>query len=222
MHPSKHKVMEIQIGKTLDSLRRNGMDAQYVEFTHEVPDAVRELLREGETVAVGGSETLFETGVLDLLRNGNYRFLDRYAPELNNEQRHQVFRDSFFADTYLMSTNAVTMKGELYNVDGTGNRVAALLYGPKSVIIVAGYNKIVPNIKAAVQYVKRVSAPANVARLNRQTYCAAAGVCMGVEGDDPQSGCSAEDRICCGYVISAQQQQRGRIKVILVGEELGF
>lgn len=111
------------------------------------------------------------------------------------------------------SANAITENGELYNVDGNSNRVAALVYGPDSVIVVAGYNKIVPDIDAAVQRVKKVAAPINAVRLHCETPCAKVGECM---------NCHSEGRICCNYVVSAQQRHKNRIKVVLVGEELGF
>ena len=119
----------------------------------------------------------------------------------------------FFADCYLTSCNAVTEQGELYNVDGNANRVAAMTYGPKSVICVVGYNKIVPNLEAAVARVEQVAAPANAVRLHRKTPCTVTGRC---------EDCHSPDRICCTTVIHRQQRVPGRIKVILVGEELGY
>ena len=112
-----------------------------------------------------------------------------------------------------MSSNAVTEEGELYNVDGNSNRVAALAYGPDSVIVVAGCNKIVPDIAAAVERVKKIAAPVNATRLHCSTPCAKTGECM---------NCHSDGRICCNYLVSAQQRHQDRIKVILVGEELGY
>lgn len=216
------RIMELQIGKTIENLKKNNMDAYFVKTKGEVADKVAELLHEGDTVAVGGSVTLNETGVMALIRSGKYHFLDRYAPGLTAEQTRRIFIASFSADAYLCSANAVTMNGELYNVDGNSNRVAAICYGPSSVIIVAGYNKIVPDLDAAIRHVKQFAAPANAARLNCKTYCAAAGVCMGLDGDEMTGGCESDKRICCNYVVSAHQRVPGRIKVILVGETLGY
>ena len=153
MKGAKQKIMEIQIAKTIENLKQNNMSAYYVHSKNQVKDMVASLMHQGDTVAVGGSETLSQTGVLEMLRNGKYRFLDRYNPDLDDEQRRQIFIDSFSADVYLTSSNAVTMKGELYNVDGNSNRVAAICFGPKSVIMVVGCNKIVPDINAAITYV---------------------------------------------------------------------
>lgn len=218
----KRAVLQKQAGRTLEALRKNNMGAQYVPTAKEAADKVLALLHEGDTVAVGGSETLAQLGIIDRLRQGAYRFLDRYAPGLDDAGRRRIFLESFDADAYLLSANAITMQGELYNVDGRGNRVSALIYGPRRVIVVAGINKIVPDLDAAVSYVKRVSAPANAKRLNCDTPCAASGVCAGLRAGRVTAGCASDDRICCSYVVSAMQREPGRIQVILVGEELGY
>ena len=208
--------------RTAEALRKNNMDAYCVATKEEVPALVESLLSEGDTVAFGGSVTLNETGVMDLLRGGKYHVLDRYAEGLTRPQVEEIFRQSFFADAYFSSSNAVTERGELYNVDGNSNRVAALCYGPKSVILVVGENKIVADLTEAEKRVKKVAAPLNTKRLNCATYCKETGVCMGVEGDFCTDGCASPARICCTYVTMGYQRVAGRIKVILVGEELGF
>lgn len=222
MDAARKAVMKRQAEKTMENLRKNRMEAYYVDTAAEVPAQVEALMHKGDVAAVGGSVTLAQTGVLDLLRSGRYRFLDRYAPGLDAEQVRRIFLDSFSADVYLASANAVTMNGELYNVDGNSNRVAAICYGPRSVILVVGCNKIVPDLDAAVRYVKQVSAPANAVRLHCSTYCAAAGACQELEKDGMTDGCGTDARICCNYVVSARQREAGRIKVILVGEPLGY
>ena len=157
--------------------------------------------------------TLFETGIIDLLRSGSYKFLDRYQQGLSPDDIMNIYRQSFCADAYLVSSNAITENGELYNVDGNSNRVAAMLYGPKSVIVVAGYNKIVKDIEAAKARLEEVAAPANCVRLNMGTPCTTAGKCC---------HCNSEGKICCDTVIMGRQRTKDRIKVILVGEELGY
>ncbi|MGI6122685.1 MAG: lactate utilization protein [Acetivibrionales bacterium] len=206
-------ILNKQVERTMDNLVRNNMTALYVETKDEVIGKVSEFINEGDLVAVGGSVTLFETGVIDHLRSGRYSFLDRYMEDLSRTQLEEIYRKSFFADTYLTSTNAITEDGELYNVDGNGNRVAAMIYGPKSVIVVAGVNKIVKNIDEAIERVRRIAAPANSTRLERDTPCVKTGYCV---------DCKKEDRICCSYTIFGQQRQKDRIKVILVGESLGY
>lgn len=206
-------VMMKRIERTMENLRKNRMQAWYVDSGKEVVPLLKTLMKEGSTVAVGGSMTLFETGIIDHLRSGRYIFFDRYAEGLTPEQITEVHRKAFSADYYLTSTNAVTEKGELFNVDGRGNRVAAMIYGPDNVIVIAGRNKIVTDLDEAVDRLKQVAAPANAVRLSRRTPCVAAGFCQ---------DCRSEDRICSDYVVFRQQTVPDRIKVILVGEELGY
>lgn len=197
------------------------MAADYVPTKAQVVPLVESLLSERDTVAVGGSVTLKETGVMDLLRTGKYTFYDRYAEGLTNEQKKDIFLKSFGVDVYFSSSNAITEQGELYNVDGTGNRIAAIAYGPQRVIIVAGVNKIVADIDEAVRRVKTCAAPPNAKRLNFETYCMHAGECMKANGTMTE-GCATDARICCSYLISGFQRVKNRIHVILVGEECGY
>lgn len=216
--------MEERIARTMEALRANRMEAYYVETKEEAAGQAAALLREGDVIAAGGSITLGETGIREMLRRGPYRFLDRDRAGLSREQVEEIYREAFRADAYLCSANAITERGELYNVDGNSNRVAAILYGPKSVIVVAGCNKIVPDLAAAVHRVKTQAAPKNCARLSCAAFCREAGECVSLRQDSPEmpEGCQSEARICCNYVVSAYQRQRGRIKVILVGEPLGY
>lgn len=206
-------VREKKIEKVIENLERNNMNGYYVKSKEEVIEKIEELIGEGQVVGCGGSMTLFECGVIDHLRSGRYEFLDRYKEGLSREEIKNVFRQSFFADAYVSSTNALTEDGELYNVDGTGNRVAAMIYGPDKVIVVCGYNKIVKNVHEAIERNKSISAPANAIRLNRKTPCAKVGYCM---------ECKSEERICCEYTLIKRQIVKGRIHVIIIGEEAGY
>lgn len=217
----REAVSRRQAERVMERLQKNRMEAYYVATKDEVPALVASLLHDGDTVAVGGSMTLRETGVIDLLRSGRYRFLDRDAPGLSPEQVRQVFIDSFSADAYLCSANAVTLHGEIYNVDGNSNRIAAIAYGPSSVILVVGCNKIVRDLDEAAARVKRLAAPTNAVRLHCATYCASSGVCQQIDGP-MTAGCASDARICCNYLVCAQQRQAGRLKVILVGESVGY
>ena len=223
MNDNKKKIVEMRIAKTVEALKKNGMKAMYAPTRKEAIEQVAEYLEEGQLVTCGGSVTLEECGIMNLLRSGLYEFLDRSAPGTTPDKVEEIYRMAFCADANLTSSNAITEQGELFNVDGNCNRVAAMLFGPKSVIVVAGYNKIVANLEEAVLRLKKVAAPANCIRLNRDTYCAHAGECKGVCGSMTE-GCSSPDRICAGYTVIAKQQPKyaGRIKVILVGEELGY
>lgn len=206
-------VMEQKIKRTMENLEKNNMDAFYVKDEQALLKLIEEVINDGDTVAVGGSMTLFETGVIQFLRSGKFKFLDRYKEGLTPLEIKDVFRKSFFADAYFTSSNAVTEKGELYNVDNTGNRVAAMLYGPDKVIVIVGVNKIVKDLEDAVKRNKELSAPANCKRLNRKTPCAEIGYCM---------DCKSGDRLCNDYVLIKRQIVKGRIKVIIVGKELGY
>lgn len=210
--------------KVIENLRKNNMEPYFVQSKEEVLPLIESLMKPGQTVAVGGSVTLNETGVIEHLRSGKYHFLDRFAPGLSREEVTNIFRQSFLADVYLSSANAITEKGEIYNVDGNANRVAAILYGPESVILIAGKNKIVPDLKAAVQRVKQIASPLNCKRLGCATYCAEKGECVSLQQDAPDmcDGCASDARICCSYTVLARQRQKGRIKVILVNEDLGY
>ena len=212
-----------KIEKVMDCLRRHNMAAYYVDTKEEVLPLLKSLMNEGETVTHGGSETLKECGIIDLLNSGAYTYLDRSKAQ-SPEEVEEIYRRAYFADTYLASANAVTENGLLFNVDGNSNRVSAILYGPKQVIFICGYNKIVKDLDEAVVRLKTIAAPKNTKRLNCETYCAKEGEClaMGRDASYMCDGCKSPARICCNYVVSAFQRHKDRLKVILVGEELGY
>lgn len=209
------------IEKTMKNLEKNNMKAYYVETKEEIIPLIETIVKEGDTVAVGGSVTLGELGILDYLRGGKYTFYDRYTPGYTQEQIDEVFIKSMDVDAYFCSSNAVTEDGELYNVDGHGNRVAAIAYGPKKVIMLVGVNKIVKNLDEAVKRVKTVAAPKNAVRLNCKTYCYAKGHCVDMEGGIGK-GCDSPARLCRDYLVSSKQKHVGRINVIFINEELGY
>ena len=213
--------MNESVQKVVEALRKNRMLADYIATKEEVVPFVKALITEGSTVATGGSRTLDETGVTELLRSGTYTFYDRNNPALTPAEKAEMTAKGATADVYLCSSNAVTEQGVLYNVDGFSNRVSAIANGPKKVIMVVGINKIVPNLDDAIRRVKTIAAPLNTKRLNCDTYCLKTGVCMGLDGS-MTDGCHSPARICCSYLVSAQQRVENRIHVILVGEPLGF
>lgn len=212
------------IEKTIKNLKKNNMDAYYCENAEAVRLLVKTLLKKGDVVSNGGSESLKECGILDILKNGDYQYLDRAVPGYTRDQVEAVYRKVYSADCYFASSNAITEEGVLYNVDGNSNRMSAVLYGPKSVVLVCGYNKIVKNLEQAIQRVKEVAAPMNTARLRPGAYCETTGACVSLKKESPcmSDGCSGDGRICCNYVISAQQRHKGRIKIIIAGEKLGY
>ena len=212
--------MTEQVQKTMDALRRNRMTPYYVETAKDALQKVKELLKEGSVVTHGGSVTLQQCGIIDLLQSGSYRYLDRTAVQNPRE----VYLQTFDADTFLTSSNAITENGELYNVDGNCNRISALCFGPRQVIVIAGINKIVKDMPAAVRRVKEIAAPKNAKRLGCDTYCAKMGQCVALQKEKYTAGdgCASLSRICAHSLISAFQRDENRIKVILVGEEIGY
>lgn len=213
MDANLKQVVEKRIQRTMEALEKNNMQAFYAQTAQDAVKIAAGLVQKDDTVTAGGSMTLIESGMTEMLKSGACNFVDRDAPENSPERRQEIMRLAFSADVYFTSTNALTEQGELYNIDGNGNRVAAMMYGPKSVVVVAGYNKIVEDIKAAEERLRAVASPANAIRLNCNTPCAKIGHCM---------DCKSDRRICRDYVRMGAQGQKNRIKIILVGEELGY
>lgn len=225
MDEAKKLALKMKIERTMDNLRKNNMQAYYCETSEDACELVKKMLRSGSVISNGGSVTLKETGIMDIIKSGDFKYLDRSRPGITPDEVEQVYRDTYSADFYFASCNAITESGELYNVDGNSNRVSAILYGPKNVILVCGYNKIVKNLDEAIMRVKRCAAPPNTIRLNKETYCQRCGECLSVKSGtalDMPSGCTSDGRICCNYVVSAFQRHKDRINVIFIGEELGY
>ncbi len=210
------------IEKTMKNLEKNNIKPYFAETKEDVVPIIKTLINKGESVSNGGSESLKETGVTDLLKSGDYDFIDRTG--LEGEELRQAYIRAFGCDTFFCSSNAVTENGELYNVDGNSNRVACIVYGPKQVIMVVGVNKIVKNIDEAIERVKCKAAPPNTVRLNLDTPCRKTGKCVSLSKEKSFicDGCASPSRVCCNYVVSAHQRHKNRIKVIIVNENLGY
>lgn len=205
--------MDEKIQRVMDNLIRNRMKPYFAESRTEIYQIIGDLVKNDKLITSGGSMTLKQSGVIDFLQEkfaGVY--LDRSAGK-TPEEVEEILHKAFVSDTFLASSNAITEDGELYNVDGKGNRVSAMIYGPKQVIIVAGVNKIVKDLAEAKERVEKIAAPKNTVRLNCETPCAKTGECM---------HCRNTARICCSFVTLAYQRVPDRIKVILVNEELGY
>lgn len=206
-------VNEKKIERTIKALEKNNMSGYLVNNKEELFNIIDDLVKEGDTVGCGGSMTLIETDVIEYLRSGKYTFLDRYDSSLSQSDLKELHRKCFSADAYFASTNAVTVNGELYNVDGNGNRVAAMLFGPDKVILVVGVNKIVKDVNEAIERNKQICAPANTKRLNKKTPCATTGTC---------ADCSSPDRICCEYTLIKMQRTANRMHVIFINDNFGY
>ena len=226
MDAHRNRVRELSIARTIERLRKNNMESAYLPTAQDVVPMVRSILEEGCSIALGGSMTLAEAGVLKLVRSEQYRLIDRYEQGLSTEQMHQRLVAGFSADVFLTSVNAITEHGELYCVDGTSNRVAPLLFGPKRVLVIAGWQKIVPTLQDAVNRVKRIAAPANAMRLEKDTPCVKTGHCIAPYCDErhlmsiPTGAC--DSGICSNMVVMGHQSRKGRITVLIVGEHLGY
>ncbi len=206
------KVMEQKLARAQKALCEANMEAFIAKTAADVPALVKGMLHAGDKVACGGSATLAECGVMDIITSGAYTFLDRGAP---GADRAALERAAFEADVYFASANAVTMQGEVYEVDGHCNRSAAIAYGPNKVVLVVGVNKLVEDLAAARRRGAEVAAPANVQRLNKNTPCHMDGVCE-------DAACRGTDRLCCTELVLRAQSKPDRVKVILVGEALGY
>jgi L-lactate utilization protein LutB len=195
----------------IKALERNNMKAYFVKNRDSARKMVMSMIGKDEVVGAGGSITLDECGIRDELRKKSYKFLDWFETQ-SDFKRVSLLRKTLTCDVFLSSTNAITRDGKLVNVDGRGNRVSAMIFGPRRVIIVAGRNKITKNVDEAIHRINTVAAPKNCVRLKKKTPCAKTGKCV---------DCESPDRICSSMVIL--ERQRGeRIHVIIVDEELGF
>ena len=199
------------------ALGRHQIRLTTLNSSSEIRAVLEKEIAPGSVVAFGGSMTLVESGALDILRewneNGRITLLDRGKPGLSQEEIDDLLRRSFFADVYLASVNALTEDGYLYNVDGNGNRVAAMIFGPKKVLVIAGTNKLVTDREDAVERVRQIAAPKNAKRLHRDTPCSKTGHCC---------DCLHPERICCSYTFFGMQRDKNRMHVILIDEVLGY
>ena len=193
-------------------MAKKNMEGYYCATSAEAVEKALSLMPEGSSITWGGSMSVIECGLMDAIHQKNYDLIDRDTAKTPEEAR-EMYAKQVMADYYLMSTNAITMNGELVNIDGRANRVSCLCWGPQNVIIIAGMNKVATDVEDAIKRVRNIAAPANTVRLNRNTPCAQTGKC----GD-----CYSPDCICSQVLVTRRSSTPNRIKVILVGEELGY
>lgn len=211
--------------KILDNLRKNNMVAVYTETAAQAVEYIKTQLPKGAFVTGGGSVSVVQSGVKELLENGDYTFLNRNRSDISKDEQMEIYKKTVGIDAYFGSANALTENGEIINVDGFSNRVSAMAFGPKKVYLIVGKNKIVPDLKAGFLRVKKIAAPLNAKRLCLDTPCAKLGKCVSLvnnENPDIADGCASENRICCDYLVLARQRVKDRITVILVNEDLGY
>ena len=194
------------------NLKSRHFDAYYCETRKEALEKALSLIPEGDTVGWGGSVTCQQIGLLDAVRAGSFRPIDRDACQ-TAEDRENAMRAAMLADTFLTSANAISLDGQMVNIDGNGNRVAAIVFGPKQVIVVAGMNKVEDTLEAAITRARTVAAPMNQQRFGLPNPCGATGAC---------ADCKSETCICNHILVTRHCRPVGKIKFILVGEDLGF
>lgn len=196
----------------IEAFNRRGMEGYYCPTREEALHTALRFLTPGCTVSWGGSMSCAQIGLFDALKTSDCVLIDR-STAATPEEKKELYAKTVCSDFYFMSSNAITLDGELVNIDGNGNRVACLITGPQTVILIVGMNKITKDVPSAIDRVRNFAAPPNSVRLNMKTPCAKYGFCH---------DCYTSDCICCEIVITRKSRIPGRIKVILVGEDLGY
>ncbi|MGB9841062.1 lactate utilization protein [Thermovenabulum sp.] len=199
--------------KAVESLKKNGFTAVYCTTRKEAVDYIVNQAKEASTIGFGGSMTLVELNVAEVLKEMGKELLNHNAPNLSSEEKMAIRRRQLTCDLFLTSTNALTLTGNLVNIDGTGNRAASMFFGPRKIIIIAGRNKIVGSIEEGLNRIKMYAAPANARRLNLSTPCASTGFC---------ADCNSPERICRITTILERKPLLTDIHVLVVNEDLGF
>ena len=212
---AKKKIYREKAQKVIANLKKRNMDGIYCESSEQAVAEILKLIPNGSLVGLGGSESIIEAGLVDALRNMDIQLLDRYKDGVTKEEINEMRRQGLLSDVYIASSNAVTVDGKLVNIDGKGNRVAAMIFGPSKVILLVGMNKVVRTLDDALSRIKNHAAPLNSVRVNVQTPCFHQGYC-----NDPH--CHPPNRICSQIVIHENSMDIDRIVVVLVGEELGY
>lgn len=202
----------IRGNRLVENLKKRHFDAYYCESRTEALQKALELIPEGSSIGWGGATSADQIGLLEAVRNGNYCPIDRDTAS-NPQEREKRMKQCLTADIFISGANAISIDGQMVNIDGIGNRVAAIVYGPERVIIVAGMNKVVDTLEAAITRARTVAAPLNKQRFPALAGCSGTGICV---------DCKAEGCICNHILITRNCKPAGRITFILVGEELGF
>ncbi|MBM6992002.1 MAG: lactate utilization protein [Prevotella sp.] len=198
--------------RLIKNLRRRHYNVYYCHSAQEVQETVKQLIPAQSTISWGGSASIRSTGVTTMLKNGPYEVYDR-DDVTTQEDKIRIYRKAFECDFYLASVNAMSEDGVLVNVDGNGNRVAAITWGPRQVILIVGLNKVCQDTEAAIKRARSTAAPINMSRFDFKTPCQTDGTCH---------DCLSEDSICNYISIQRMSHPAGRHTVILVDETLGY
>jgi L-lactate utilization protein LutB len=202
-----------RVERTVTALQANGFEAAYASTRTDAVTKVLNRVPKDALIGIGGSITVRELGLLDALRRRGHWVAEHWARDLTPDERMAFRRQQLTSDVFLTSSNAITEAGQLVNIDGVGNRVAAMIFGPKKVIVVAGVNKIVTDLEDALDRVHNVASPLNAKRLTRKTPCAVTGQC---------TDCQSPDRICNVTTILHRKPALTDVTVLLVGDDLGY
>lgn len=195
-------------------LEKRRMEGSYSPSGVQAANEVVEMIPDGASVYRCGSMTTAGIGLWEkIAARSDLKVIDPYVPTLSPEEAMELRRQGLMADVMIASSNAITLDGKLVNLDGSGNRVAAMTFGPKKVILIVGMNKVAPDLESAIARVKHYAAPVNVIRIGYKNPCAETGLCI---------DCRSPQRICNMWSIIEGHMAKGRIHVKLVGEDLGY
>ena len=212
METATKKCYEKRAQILIRNLKGRHFDAYYCENKEEALEKALELIPKDATVGWGGATSAVQIGLMDAVKNGGYNVYDRDTCT-SMEDRVKMMKKCLTADVFLTGANAISLDGQMVNIDGNGNRVAAIVYGPEAILVVAGMNKVVDTLEDAVKRARTIAAPMNQQRFPNQTPCQVTGCC---------ADCKALDCSCNQILITRHCRPAGRIKFIIVGEELGF
>ena len=194
------------------NLQNRHFEAYYCETREKALEKALELIPKGSSVGWGGALSAQQIGLMDAIKSGEYVAIDR-DKATNPEERKKIMKDCLLADVFITGANAISLDGQMVNIDGNGNRVAAIVYGPESIIVIAGMNKVMDTLEAAMIRARTISAPLNKQRFDLQTPCEVTGTC---------ADCKSEGCICNQILVTRHCRPAGRIKFVLVGEDLGL
>ena len=199
--------------KTAGSLQKNDFDAHFIESEDDLHKRLVEIIKPGDNVAFGGSLTVKQLGIQELVKEIPASIRDHNAPGLSGDEKLEIMRRQQVCDVFICSANAITEDGHIFNVDGNGNRVSAMVFGPRKVVVIAGVNKICHDEDTAWERIKSIAAPVNMKRLNRDTPCTVSGRCM---------ECNSAARGCKAYLVLKKRPSLTDFSVFIINKSLGF
>ncbi len=213
METEQRKYNELKIQKAIEVFKRRNFDPYFFENKDQALNFFFQKVNKETSIGYGGSRTLAQLNIIEILRNENYKLLDRNNETNTPEIRDKIEREIFSSDIFISSVNAISLEGQIVNLDLFANRVSAISFGPREVYLFIGYNKITYDLQSAIYRTKNVAAPMNAIRLNKNTPCTKTGECI---------DCFSSDRICASMSIIDWCHPKERIKLLFINEKLGF